>query len=154
MLLLMTFLERPTDDQALSKYQRDEWGKLTGETCVIELSGLAAHSSKVSRDRTRFLPERITTIRERMLHFKPDLVVMYGMGEKLHFEEIIQRRFAPENVLALGPTRAALAYHPASWGDRASDRYFEDLGKALRRLRSVGEGVKDEETLAVPHFEN
>jgi len=136
MLLLMTFLGRPTDKESLSKYQRDEWGRLNGETCVIELSGLAAHNSKVPRDRTSFLQERITTIRAKMLHYKPALVVMYGMGEKLHFEEIIQQRFPPGNIVKLGPTIVALTLHPVSWGDRASDHYWEQLGQELRRLRS------------------
>src|SRR5450631_3929638 len=44
MLLLMTFLEKPTDNPSLRNYQRDSWGSLEGETCVIELSGLAANS--------------------------------------------------------------------------------------------------------------
>src|SRR5579859_7409872 len=39
MLLLMTFLEKRADKGSLLSYQRDEWGRAIGETCVIELSG-------------------------------------------------------------------------------------------------------------------
>jgi hypothetical protein len=60
MLLLMAFLERPTDKKSLQTYQRDQWGRLSsGETCVIELSGLPANSFKVPRDRELFRRERI-----------------------------------------------------------------------------------------------
>lgn len=41
MLLLMSFLERSKESDSLREYQRDRWGRLSGETCVIELSGLA-----------------------------------------------------------------------------------------------------------------
>ncbi len=75
-LLLMTYLEGKTGNESLREYQRDRWGRVSGgETCVIELSGLAAHSFKVSRDRKLFRHERINVIRQRMLTYKPALVV-------------------------------------------------------------------------------
>ncbi|MGA2964841.1 MAG: hypothetical protein ABSD64_01425 [Terriglobales bacterium] len=134
MLLLMTFLGRPTDDASLLKYQRDEWGRLNGETCVIELSGLAAKSAKIHRDRTSFRPERIKLIRERMLQNKPELVVMYGRKEKRHWEAITEQRFPPENILKLGRTIVALALHPTTWGNGAPDDYWQKLGERLRSL--------------------
>jgi hypothetical protein len=136
MLLLMTFLGRPIDDQRLCKYQRDEWGRLGGETCVIELSGLAAKSAKVRRDRTSFRSERIKVIREKMLHYKPELVVMYGVSEKRHWEAIAEQRFPPENILKLGHTIVAQPLHPKAHGERAPDPYWVEWGERLRRLRS------------------
>jgi hypothetical protein len=47
MLSLMTFLRRQSENKSLRNYERDEWGKLSGETCVIEFSGLAAQNSAV-----------------------------------------------------------------------------------------------------------
>jgi hypothetical protein len=135
MLLLMTFLGRQTDDESLSKYQRDQWGRLSGETCVIELSGLAARSAKVRRDRKSFRRERIKIIRERMLHYKPELVVMYGVSEKRHWEAIAEQRFPRENILKLGRTIVALALHPTTWGNGAPDEYWQELGERLRYLR-------------------
>jgi hypothetical protein len=46
-LLLMTFINRPADKESLRTYQRHQWGRTTGETCVIELSGLAAKNLTV-----------------------------------------------------------------------------------------------------------
>ncbi len=116
MLLMMTFLGRPTDNENLRRYQRDEWGTLGGETCVIELSGLAAHSFKVERDRESFREERIKVIRERILHYKPALVVMYGVSEKPHWEAIIEKHFPSENFLRLGNTLVAFTPHPTTRG--------------------------------------
>src|SRR5216684_3678647 len=64
-LLLMAFTRRPTDRDSRRNYQRDEWGTLRGETCVIELSGNAAPSLNESRDRDSFRTERINVIREK-----------------------------------------------------------------------------------------
>ena len=132
MLLLMTFLGRPIGEESLLQYQRDKWGRLDGETCVIELSGLAARSARVPRDRKSFRTKRIEIIRERMLHYKPELVVMYGVSQKHDWETITEQRFPPENVLNLGPTTVALALHPAAWGNRAPDDYWRKLGQRLR----------------------
>src|SRR6266404_6945129 len=63
-LLLMTYLDRPADNERLRNYQRDEWGTLNGETCVIELCGIPAHSSIVKRNRECFREERIQEIRQ------------------------------------------------------------------------------------------
>jgi hypothetical protein len=134
MLLLMTFLGRPTDDESLSEYQRDEWGRLSGETCVIELSGLAAKSAKVRRDRKSFRVERIKTIRERMFQHKPELVVMYGLSEKRHWEAITEQRFPTGNILKLGHTIVAQPIHPMAYGERGPDPYWREWGERLRGL--------------------
>ena len=54
LILLMAFLGKPVDNETLRAYQRDRWGSRSGETCVIELSGLAAASLAVERDRESF----------------------------------------------------------------------------------------------------
>lgn len=70
-LLLKTFLDQPSDSESLRAYQRDRWGRVKeGETCVIELSGLAARSQRVPVDRKRFRQERIGIIRQRMVNLK------------------------------------------------------------------------------------
>ena len=137
MLLFMTFLARPTDEASLLTYQREKWGALNGETCVIELSGLAAKSFKTPRNRRLFRNERIEVIRKRMLDHKPELLVMYGLSHKSDFQKITEQRFPPEGILKLGATIMALALHPVAWGNRASDDYWVNLGERLRRLRSA-----------------
>ena len=80
--LLMAFLEQPVDNDTLREYQRKRWGMADGETCVIELSGLAANNLTIPRDRQSFRAERIATIRERISLNRPRLVVMYGAGQR------------------------------------------------------------------------
>jgi hypothetical protein len=133
MLLLMTFLGEPPEPKPndLRNYQRDKWGALNGETCVIELSGLAANSFKVDRDRKCFREERIEVIHERMVEHKPKFVVMYGKSDKPHWEAITGCCFPSENILKLGPTIAAFATHPTSRG--STNGYWIELGLRLQR---------------------
>jgi len=82
MLLLMTLLEKPADNERLRTYQRDKWGRLGGETCVIELSGLPASSSRIARDRETFRQDRIDLIVQRARDHRSALVLMYGLDHK------------------------------------------------------------------------
>jgi len=132
MLLLMNFLGEPSEPDDLRNYQRDKWGSLTGDTCVIELSGLPANSLKVERDRESFRSERIAVIREKIRDHKPKFVLMYGKGAKSYWEEIAESALSSENILKIGPTIVAFTPHPTSHG--SSNTYWMELGQRLRRL--------------------
>jgi len=134
-LLLMAFLKRHTDKESLRNYQRDRWGMLSrGETCVIELSGLAANNFRVFRERRLFRQERIDVIRQRMLTYRPALVVMYGRSAKEDYEKIAGCSFPADNILKLGFTIIAFAPHPTARGQR--DASWDELGKRLRQEAS------------------
>jgi hypothetical protein len=141
MLLLMTFLGRPPDGKSLREYQRDRWGRVEGgETCVIELSGLAANSLKVDRDRTQFRQERIAVIRQRMLTYKPSLVVMYGKSESEHWQEIAgsDQTWPPDSILQRESTVLVYTRHPVTPGRCNAD--WLDLGERLRHV-ALGTGT-------------
>jgi hypothetical protein len=90
-LLLLTFLigdREVIDNDRLRIYQRDDWGSEHGETCVIELSALAANSLNVSRDRVSPLESRIALIRDRIRTYRPRLVLMYGKRQRESWEAI------------------------------------------------------------------
>ena len=129
-LLLMTFLDRAADTESLRRYQRFEWGRLKGENCIIELSGLAAHNLRESRDdRERFLQERIEVIRERLRQAAPLLVVMYGITQRKSWEEIAGRAFPAEDIMVSGGTTLAVAAHPNyKW----ANAYWVERGQQLR----------------------
>jgi hypothetical protein len=130
-LLLKTFLDRPSDIESIRAYQRDRWGRLKeGETCIIELSGLAARSMREPLDRARFRGERIEIIRQRMLSLEPVFVVMYGLNEKPYWERIAGRSLVRDGVVKVGTTMIAFAPHPQDHGRRNSD--WTDLGTKLR----------------------
>jgi hypothetical protein len=139
MLLLMAFLERPTDKKSLQTYQRDQWGRLSsGETCVIELSGLPANSFKVPRDRELFRRERIEVIRQRLRTYKPALVVMYGLSEKKHWQEIAGGAFPPDNLRRVQSTSFAFTRHPISFG--LKNGYWVEWGEKLREVANRSQG--------------
>lgn len=141
LLLLMTFLGRPADKESLRSYQRDRWGALDGETCVIELSGLAAPNMMEAQDTTPFLRQRIEAIRNRIRDHRPKLVVMYGKEKKPSWEQIAEREFPcePTPFFCKGPTLLAMAPHPV-WpikvgGKYVVNEYWIGLGQKLRDHR-------------------
>jgi hypothetical protein len=100
----------------IRSYQQDHWGMKNDETCVIELSSLAAPNLGAPGDHLLFLEERIREIRQRVLQYKPTFVVMYGTLHKPHWEAIAGCPFGPDNILTIGSTIAAFALHPVSFG--------------------------------------
>ncbi len=129
-LLLMAFLEKPTDDESLRTYQRDRFGRLSDETCVIELSGLPARNFKVPREREGFRRKRIEFIRGKMFTCKPIFVVMYGKGGSEPWKEIAGIALHPDSVQKVESTVVAFATHPVARGLRRE--YWVELGQRMR----------------------
>jgi hypothetical protein len=158
MLLLMNFLGRPVDNDSLPKklrknyylrvYQRDRWGSLdekVAETCVIDLSGLAAPNSQENPDPGIYLQERIEVICARILDHQPRLVVMYGTGQRRHWNTIAKavagcefpgKALAPAlpgtSVLTRGAMTLVQTPHATAHG--LGNEYWTRLGKRLREL--------------------
>jgi len=128
----MTFLKKPADNESLRTYQRDRFGRLNDETCVIELSGLPARNLNVPRKRELFRDERIKFIRGKMLACKPRFVVMYGRRDLKHWEQIAEVALHRKSVQKDGSTIFAVAKHPVARG--LSKKYWVKLGQ---RMRSV-----------------
>jgi hypothetical protein len=157
MLLMMTLLERPSDNDSLRYYQAHRWGasepwtKERGETCVIELSGLAAPKLKESIDTGSFRRERIEFICGKVRERLPKLVVMYGRMQMDSWNSIAKgftarpfpvEDFAPDlpntNVLSHGPTILVCTpapSRPVKLGERyLVNEYWTNLGLKLRTL--------------------
>jgi len=151
MLLLMTFLDRDAGLESLRRYQRAHWGVLNGETCVIELSGLPAADGRKAKElmlklfnQVQFdniLQERRDFIRGKLRGGRPpELVVMYGWGERHRFKEIAANctlrdetfRGFPAEIGRVDATRIAIAQHPNRKG--LVNAYWVDLGQRLRQL--------------------
>ena len=128
MLLLMAFLGRPIDNESLKTYQRDRWGSLNGETCVIELSGLPANSFSVPRDRGLFRQERITAICERLRTYKPALLVIYGVRTKYLWEA--GGGYSPDALSQVQSTILEFTPHPSR--PTRPDSYWIGRGERLR----------------------
>lgn len=129
--LLLAYKGHPTDTESIREYQRDKWGSSRGETCVIELSGLAAPSMRSERDRTTFLARRVARIRELLTNHSPEFVVLYGQGDRAQFERIAQKTFDSNGLGGIGNTVGMIASHPVTTGLR--NEYWVNLGQTLRK---------------------
>jgi hypothetical protein len=151
LLTMMKFLDRPEDNESLRAYQRDQWGMLDEETCVIELSGLAAPKLKKAKANP-FLPERIEAICQRMLTHRPELVVMYGRMQWKSWNAIakaVTGRGFPDDTehdlpktsfLVHGRTILCRTPHPSRpirvGTQYLVNEYWTRLGRKLRDLRN------------------
>jgi hypothetical protein len=150
--LLLSYEGKRNDIDAIGDYQCDEWGFTKGETCVAELSALAAQSLSTMRDyRKAFRTARAEHLRKRAVENAPKFVVMYGGGQEL----------APYwNIIAYGKPKAdcfvaqavadwdagfardgktvfVRAAHPVNPGGKAPpEAYWEGLAQELRRPSS------------------
>jgi hypothetical protein len=61
-ILLLAYLGERTDTDMVAQYQCTEWGRLKGDTCLVELSALAARNLATKRDRESFRAQRVRTL--------------------------------------------------------------------------------------------
>ena len=127
----MTFLDKGADTESVRRYQRLEWGRIKGDTCLIELSGLAAHDLGVFRDRERFRQERIEVIRERLRQTAPSLVVLYGTMDRPSWGKIAGRAFPAEDIIISDGTTLAVTAHP---NYKRANAYWVERGQRLREV--------------------
>jgi len=122
----------PTND-ARRVYQRDQWGGSNGETCVIELPGLAARNLNSPADRQCYREHRIATIRKRLQEQKrpPTLVAMYGKGDHSSWEEIAGRTLELNVPASTDVTVFIPVLHPNTHG--LTNQYWIDVGQQLRQ---------------------
>jgi hypothetical protein len=130
--LLLSYKGQPTDLETIRLYQRDQWGSSTGETCVIELLGLASPNMRTPQDRTTFLSRRMARIREEAQVRSGEFIVMYGIGQREEWEWIAGAKFDSDGICRMGKTPVALAFHPVAPG--STNDYWVNLGKRLRRI--------------------
>jgi hypothetical protein len=150
--LLLSYEGKRNDIDAIGDYQADEWGSAKGETCVTELSALAAQSLSTARgDRKTFRTARSEHLRTRTLENAPKFVVMYGGGKELvPYWNLIAcgepetECFKTQTVADWGAgftregkTIFVRAAHPVNPGGKAPpEMYWVELAQELRRLSS------------------
>ena len=133
---MKTFLREPADLDDIRTYQRVRWGRMAeGETCVIELSGLAAKGADVPIKRRQSRNERVELIFQKIWEHKPKLVVMYGHSEKTEWERIAGVKLELDRPQRVGSTLFVFTTHPNTRGCRNSD--WERLGKKLQEYEGL-----------------
>ena len=129
MLILLTSLGESVAKEALRTYQRCKLGRKKGQTCLIELSGLPANSSRTDRDRKTFLQKRILRIAQELKTHNPTFVVMYGKTYQSSFGEIIGQLPKLDEVTFVGSTAILFTKHTNA--RKLSDEHWRGLGKKL-----------------------
>jgi len=127
--LLLAYKGLPDDIELIREYQRLEWGNSTGETCVIELSGLASPDMRTPQDRTTFLRRRIERIREEARKHRLEFILMYGSGQVEEWKTIAGGEFDAKGICRIGKTVAAIAPHPVTRG--LGNEYWVKLGRSV-----------------------
>lgn len=132
--LLLAFNGLPTDNEMIRDYQQRKWGAADGDTCVIELSALAANSlSSDQQDRFLFRQTRIETIRSRMLANGPVFAVLYGLSARESWTRLINGTFDAKGFAQVGRTIVVSVKHPVGGKPAEPDAYWIQLGKELRQ---------------------
>jgi hypothetical protein len=129
------------------EYQKHHWGTHTGQTCVAELSGLAANNSAVKRDRLGFLDARLTRL-SKALNGKQELVLLYGqtLACKIAWDrlrlgaEVVGRCSRGEEVYKRGDTLFVHSpFHPA--GNGQSYEIWNRFGKEVKDLQLAAQAA-------------
>ena len=139
--LLKKYLKKTDDDSCLLKYQINSWGNSKGATCVTELSGLPADSSKEGRrlDRERFKDckdqldrirmQRIKKMICKIKEHKPELVIFYGKTQVTYWRQITDCELHFDEVDKPGATSFVFTCHPNMHGRKREE--WEALGNLL-----------------------
>src|SRR5205823_1215317 len=99
---------------------------------------MAAHDSRIERDRQRFADERIGTLRRRVFEHQPTFVVMYGKKNWPEYERISKLKFsgAPD-VGHIGQTAVLFTQHPRWWSNDDAECYAALLSGAALHLEQT-----------------
>jgi hypothetical protein len=140
----------PISTSAIREFQRSVWGTWYGGTCLLELMPLPSRNLKhwpygqmsaipYLQSRETYLntvvSHRIETMQQRILQYRPDSVVFYGMQYREWWERIAGVPLAPmpDHAMMWGEnedTNFLVLKHPAAVG--ATNAYYEDAGRLLR----------------------
>jgi hypothetical protein len=134
------------DQDAVLNYQANGWGSAEGNDCVIELSGLPAHSQGVKRAASAdVLSKRIDEIAMRLASPKYKIVLLYGGGRNNNCAVAWQRlthglekrQFGLFTICESANATFVRCPHPTASIKGNSNEEWIGLGKRLAELRKA-----------------
>jgi hypothetical protein len=131
--LLLAYLGERTYNDMVAQYQCTEWGRVKGDTCVVELSALAARNFATKRDRDVFRDKRVKTLRTRLVEYRPTFAVFYGSRCREDYERIVGGPFDRHGYRWSGRTLCVLVEHPTARPGKSKSWWF-NKGRAMRRM--------------------
>ena len=135
--LLLGFKGESATLDSVRMYQKNQWGALDGETAVLEISALHARGLSEDIERVTHRTERISTLNKRLKEHHPIFVIMYGLGYKGIYEQIVGEPF--RNGFAWqGSSLCALVEHPTARLGRPAEWWIKK-GREIRSMICVAE---------------
>lgn len=136
--LLLAYLGERTDVDIAAQYQCTEWGRLKGDTCVVELSAVAARNFATKRDRGAFRAQRVRTLRKRLVDNKPKFVLFYGSRCREDYERIAGGSFDRRGYRWSGNTLCVLVEHPAARPGKPTAWWIRKGRGMRKRVQDAG----------------
>lgn len=140
--LLLSYLgAQRYDDARIRDYQVNCWGSLNGETCLPELSGVAAPSThSVEGMRLLYRDQRIATLKAKISDNTPKFVHFYGTGlDPIYgrsyadsWREIAGASLVENEPMKIDGTVFVYTKHATAFG--ISNDFWVSLGRKLRGL--------------------
>ena len=130
--LLLGFKGEFADLNSVRTYQKNPWGSIDGETAVLEVSALHARSLSEDVDRNTYRDKRIATLGERLKEHRPRFVIMYGLGYRDIFEQVIGAPLRNGHAWQ-GSSLCALVEHPTARPGK-SPQWWIEKGKEIRSM--------------------
>ena len=134
----------------VKKYQRDKFGQLNSNHCILELFALPAKNIKAQywdkHYRKHFnitkaeffnkqLKNRISILKNLIIKNKPKSIIFYGTSYKNYWEEVAECKIDKVNIIdkkeifykAFNKTKYIVCYHPVAHG--ITNEYLAGVGK-------------------------
>jgi hypothetical protein len=146
--ILLSSREGISTTEEVREYQKNKLGRLSGETCLLELlplpspsigEWLYAQHSKLPHliDRESYIrnsiPSRITHLQNQIQQYQPKVVIFYSLSYQEYWKKIAGINFQPNSDgIHIGHNESTLfviTKHPASRGIK--NEYFHQVGKII-----------------------
>jgi len=133
-ILLSSDAQIPTTEQ-VRKYQRDSWGRLDGDTCLLDLlPPLPDLANREGYEQCR--ARRIAHLRRQIREFTPKVVVFYSFGYRDDWQAIAEVGLSQDaDGIYVGrndSTLFVMTKHPTTPG--VTNDYFHQVGRLIARI--------------------
>lgn len=153
--IFLTAEGQPVDADTMRQYQKNVWGTIDGNTCLLELLPLPAPNigSWLYREisslpylasrktyREYVVSSRIAHLQDRIMQYHPKAVIFYGSGYDSYWKRVagIDSWEKTSEGVGFGMSNYTLfisSKHPVAHG--ATNEYFYSIGKLIVELKSA-----------------
>lgn len=134
--LTLAFEARASEATDVAAYQRDLWGRTTGNTALLEISALHAQNMSVAVEGESYRPQRIRELKGQLEANQPRFALFYGVSYRSSYEAIAGP-FNAEGWRWSRNTLCVLTQHPA-YRYAPPAAFWRALGVWMRNAISAG----------------